>query len=183
MAGEDINSILSTPVCFVTQKCLVSWDTYTFCTSNWGSSCTDCYPPRTAEQTQVPGMQSSLKGHQAMCPNLRQKAEWVDGPGTVIYHRPCHSPPSSPNPQNVKIKFFKCLFQSKHYNEDVNLALIFFFLYIQKLQHCLKFQNSLVSHQTQPFEPQHPWHQKGAGTKVFMNYFQHVIIKSLSHSC
>ena len=127
MAGEDINSILSTPVCFVTQKCLVSWDTYTFCTSNWGSSCTDCYPPRTAEQTQVPGMQSSLKGHQAMCPNLRQRAEWVDSPGTVIYHCPCHSPPSSPNPKNVKIKFLKCLFQSKHYNEDVNLALIFFF--------------------------------------------------------
>ena len=62
-----------------------------------------------------------------MFPNLRQKAEWVEGPGTIIYHRPCHSPPSSPTPQNVKIKFLKCLFQSKHYNEDVNLALIFFF--------------------------------------------------------
>ena len=73
-------------------------------------------------------MQSSLKGHQAMCPSLRQKAEWVEGPGTIIYHHPCHSPPSSPTPQNVKIKFPKCLFQSKHCNEDVNLALIFFFL-------------------------------------------------------
>ena len=78
-----------------------------------------------------------------MCPNLRQKAEWVEGPGTIIYHHPCHSPPSSPTPQNVKIKFLKCLFQSKHYNEDVNLALIFFFSpYTQKLQSCLKFQNS-----------------------------------------
>lgn len=166
MAGEDINSILSTPVCFVTQKCLVSWDTYTFCTSNWGSSCTDCYPPRTAEQTQVPGMQSSLKGHQAMCPNLRQKAEWVDGPGTVIYHRPCHSPPSSPNPQNVKIKFFKCLFQSKHYNEDVNLALIFFSLYtetatLSQVSKFLGFSSNSALWASAPMTPE------GSGNKGF----------------
>ena len=131
MAGEDVNPILSAPVCFATQNCLVSWDTYTFCTSDLGSSCTDCYPLTTAEQTQARGMQSSLKGHQAMCPNLRQKAEWVDGPGSITYHRPCHSLPSSPTPKNVKIKFLKCLFQSKHYNEDVNLALILFSLYTE----------------------------------------------------
>jgi hypothetical protein len=83
--------------------------------------------------------------------------------------------------RQVKFKFLKSLFQSKHYTQKLEFGIARYLLQVEpgippRIPIALPFP------QAQSHYPQYPLHQSGAGLKGFLDHFQSVISQSFCHS-